>query len=128
MIAEAQRGLEEDAARKSANGWIVCDTDSFATMLWEERYVGNASTAVTEIARQLARRRVYVLTGDEIPWVDDGLRDGEHIRSVMQERFRQELQKQDLLWIEVHGYLGLRLARAVSFIEEAFRAMNLTEP
>jgi nicotinamide riboside kinase len=35
---------------------------------------------------------LYLLTSDErVPFVDDGLRDVEHVRRWMTERFRQEL-------------------------------------
>jgi nicotinamide riboside kinase len=36
MIQQGQR--EEEAARKSTNGMIICDTNIWATLLWYERY------------------------------------------------------------------------------------------
>ncbi|MEK8227591.1 AAA family ATPase [Oerskovia sp. M15] len=61
---------------------VVCDTDVLATTLWHERYTGHRSPGVETLAA--ARRPdLYLLTGDEIPFVQDGLRDGEHIRHAM---------------------------------------------
>ena len=120
MIASKQTQLENETAANSKNGWLVCDTDAFATILWEKRYTSSPSKDVQSIARDLAPRRIYVLTGDEIPWVDDGLRDGRHIRSEMQQAFRGLLNAQHLPWIEVYGPVEDRLAQTLAFIREAF--------
>jgi hypothetical protein len=50
---------------------LICDTNAFATVLWHRRYMGHHSQAVAEIARR-ARCDLYFLTGDEIPFVQDG--------------------------------------------------------
>jgi hypothetical protein len=47
-----------------------------------------------------------VLTADDIPFVQDGYRDGEHIRSWMTQRFRERLRQP---WIEVRGTVDERV-------------------
>lgn len=62
---------------------------------------------------------LYLLTGDEIPFVQDGLRDGEHIRHEMQDRFRAALAAQQIPWIEVRGDVAARVAASVPLVRDA---------
>lgn len=114
-IAKMQSASEDMLAR-AANGILICDTDAFATSLWHERYMGTRSTEVEAIA---ATRKydLYILTGDEIPFVQDGLRDGEHIRHAMHARFRERLLEEKKHFIEVKGSEAERLAKAVEVID-----------
>jgi len=89
---------------------LVCDTDALATCLWQERYMGRSTGAVERIAAS----RTYalsVLTSDDIPFVQDGLRDGEHLRGWMTERFRSRLRPP---WIEVRGTVDERVDQVLA--------------
>lgn len=118
-IAATQNRLEDIAAGKAGNGWLVCDTDALSTVLWQERYMGRSTDAVRVIAARQARPFARILTGDEIPFVQDGLRDGEHIRHSMQQRFREALAGEHaggVPWIEVRGSLEQRLEESMAFL------------
>lgn len=91
-IARTQIDNDNRAARLTPNRWLICDTDALATTIWHERYMGCGSPALHEIAAQQTPPFARVLTGDEIPFVQDALRDGENIRHAMQQRFRDVLQ------------------------------------
>lgn len=97
---------------------LICDTDVLATALWHERYVGEPAPRILEraAAHQLA---LYILTGDEIPFVQDGLRDGEDIRHDMQQRFRDALSAQSVPWIEVRGNVGARIRASRPLLRDA---------
>ena len=111
-IVDQQIADEQDAVRTLSTPFIVCDTDVLATALWFERYVGEPSPEI--LTRAAAHPpALYVLTGDEIPFVQDGLRDGEHIRHAHQERFRETLAAQQVPWIEVHGTPHERLQQTL---------------
>lgn len=121
-IARAQCVLEDSLAEAS-NGLVICDTDAFATSLWHERYMGNRSAEVEAVA---ARRHydLYIVTGDEIPFEQDGTRDGEHIRHDMHkhfiERLEEESKKEGLSakkFIIVTGSKEERLKQAVAAID-----------
>jgi HTH-type transcriptional regulator, transcriptional repressor of NAD biosynthesis genes len=114
-IAEAQNILEDSLAEAS-NGMVICDTDAFATSLWHERYMGFRSPRVEKIARRQAHD-LYILTGDEIPFEDDGLRDGEHIRHAMHARFIERLTEDGKNFIIVTGSREERLEKAIDAIE-----------
>ena len=57
-------------------------------------------------SRRRARYALTVLTADDIPFVQDGYRDGEHIRGWMTQRFRERLRGP---WIEVRGSVEERV-------------------
>nr|WP_306239338.1 ATP-binding protein [Ornithinimicrobium cryptoxanthini] len=106
------------AARHTPVPFLVCDTDVLATAVWHEheRYVGSRSSSIETLA--LARRPdLYVLTSDDIPFVQDGLRDGAHLRGWMTRRFREVLAAQDEPWVEVRGGRTERLAQAARAME-----------
>ncbi|HKQ62073.1 MAG TPA: AAA family ATPase [Candidatus Polarisedimenticolaceae bacterium] len=117
-IAEEQT-RREDASARRANRVLICDTNAFATVVWHRRYVGTRSPALEEIARR-GRCDLYLLTGDEIPFVQDGLRDGEHVRHEMHRWFEEALAAQAVPWHVVRGSPEQRMLDAAHRIRELF--------
>lgn len=117
IAAEQQR--RENAGARQANRVLFCDTNAFATTLWHRRYVGTDSLEVEAIAAQ-GRCDLYLLTGDEIPFVQDGLRDGEHIRHEMHGWFEEALAAQTVPWRLLRGSPEARLAEALRQVEALF--------
>jgi NadR type nicotinamide-nucleotide adenylyltransferase len=118
-IARRQQAMEDEAARR-AGPVLICDTDALATCVWEERYLGR-STAGTEAIAAARRYDLYVLTLDDIPFVQDGVRDGEHLRAWMTGRFRERLAERPEPVIEVAGTHEDRLAAAIAAIDPLLR-------
>lgn len=114
-IARGQQALEDRLAR-CANKLLVCDTDALATTVWQERYMGFVSPEVQTLADGRTYR-LYVLTGDEIPFCQDGTRDGEHLRHWMHQRFEEVLAHRETPHTVVRGTRKERLADAVAAIE-----------
>ena len=114
-IAKAQIALEDSLAECS-NGIVIADTDAFATSIWHERYMGTRSRAVERLAAE-RQYDLYILTGDEIPFVQDGYRDGEHIRHAMHARFIERLTEEKKAFITVVGTPAERLQAAVEAID-----------
>nr|WP_193212474.1 AAA family ATPase [Luteolibacter marinus] len=114
-IARKQTCRENAAARES-NRILVCDTNAFATVLWHRRYMGFDDERVTRFGRQ-AKADLYLLTGDEIPFVQDGLRDGEHIRHEMHRWFVDALSGQEVPWRLVSGSRRKRIRLALEAID-----------
>jgi HTH-type transcriptional regulator, transcriptional repressor of NAD biosynthesis genes len=106
----------EDAAARRCNRLLICDTNAFATILWHRRYMGSHSEAVAQIASG-RKYDLYLLTGDEIPFVQDGTRDGEHIRHQMHEWFVEALEKQGTPWVLLQGTHEERMREAIRQIE-----------
>lgn len=114
-VAEEQNALV-DAAAREGSPVLFCDTDAFATTIWEERYLGSGSAAVEALVRPPS---LYLLTSDEgVPFVDDGLRDGEHIRRWMTRRFRDRLAPLSVRHEVLTGSPGERLRAAVAATDD----------
>jgi HTH-type transcriptional regulator, transcriptional repressor of NAD biosynthesis genes len=107
----------EDALAALANKVLICDTDPFATAIWHERYLGQPSGAVREIAASCTYD-LYIVTDVNIPFVPDDIRDGESFREWMQGRFVEELSKIATPMIVVSGPHEERFAAAVGRIDE----------
>jgi NadR type nicotinamide-nucleotide adenylyltransferase len=125
-IAREQCRRENEAARQ-ANRLLVCDTDAFATTVWHERYVGTPSHAVAAVSAG-CRPDLYVLTDVDIPFVQDGTRDGEHLRRWMHDRFIAELTGQRRPYIVVSGAPEARLHTAIQSIEARVLRRRETSP
>jgi NadR type nicotinamide-nucleotide adenylyltransferase len=115
FIARQQAALE-DALAPLANRVLICDTDPFATTVWHERYLGYPSPEVQAVA---AARRcdLYVLTDVDIPFVQDGTREGERIRSWMHRRFLDELGAGAVPFVIVSGSRTRRIEAAITRID-----------
>jgi HTH-type transcriptional regulator, transcriptional repressor of NAD biosynthesis genes len=125
-IAHEQARIEELGAM-AADRVLVCDTDPFATEIWHERYVGAASPEVAEIA---AGRRydLYLLTGTDISFVQDGYRDGEAIRDWMHRRFRDELERRAKPYVLLEGGPLTRLTTAIEAVDNVVGLSRLYRP
>lgn len=112
FIAREQNRLEDHLARQ-CNKVLICDTNALATELWHQRYMGVESPAVAALAAE-RRYDLYILTNTDIPFVQDGTRDGEHIRLDMHRQFELVLQTRNLPFIVVSGSREERINSAVA--------------
>jgi NadR type nicotinamide-nucleotide adenylyltransferase len=111
-IGRLQQAYENEMAARS-NGVLVCDTNAVATELWHRRYMGRSTTEMKRIAAR-DTADLYIITGDEIPFVQDGIRDGEHVRHKMHRWFVRHIQALDVPYIVVTGTKEERLAKALT--------------
>lgn len=117
IALEQQR--QEDAAAAAGSPVLFCDTDAFATQLWERRYLGPLSHAAKEAVPVLPRRALYLvadLVG--VPFEQDGIRDGENYRQVMQQWFVEDLTADGQHWALVTGNEEERLGRSILLVDE----------
>jgi HTH-type transcriptional repressor of NAD biosynthesis genes len=121
---------DEDHTARHGGPVLVCDTDALATTIWQERYVGAVTAEVQTEAAEMPPRSLYILTSDDgVPFEDDGLRDGEHLRSWMTERFRAVLGPQNVPWIEVRGDRDERVQHALAAVDAMLAAgWGLADP
>lgn len=109
-IGRLQQHYENEIAARSS-GVIVCDTNAVATELWQRRYMGRTTTKMNRIAAR-DKADLYIITSDEIPFVQDGIRDGEHIRHRMHKWFVSHIKKSGVPYIIVTGTPEERLKTA----------------
>jgi NadR type nicotinamide-nucleotide adenylyltransferase len=114
VIARRQREAEDRLAA-GANRYLFCDTDLLTTALWSERYFGAVDPEVAALAAQ----REYALTflcGNDVPWVDDGLRDSPGHREWFLGRFERELGARARPYVSVAGSHEVRLRAAAEAV------------
>lgn len=114
-IATEQQAREEAAARQ-ANRVLFADTNAFATGTWYERYQKGRDPRVDAIG---ARDKVdlYLLCAPDVDFVQDGFRDGEHIRGWMDRRFGEQLQSGRVPVVRIEGDYEQRFRIAVAAVE-----------
>ena len=115
-IATRQQQMEDVLARQ-ANRVLICDTDAMSTGIWYERYTKHRSAEIETLAAS-RRHDLYLLTDCDIPFVQDGLRDGESIRTWMTARFEEVLRERGCAWIKVSGAPMERLRAATLEIDK----------
>jgi HTH-type transcriptional regulator, transcriptional repressor of NAD biosynthesis genes len=116
QIATEQQRRENEAAR-SADRVLFCDTNAFATGTWHERYYGSRDAEVDAIGAT-DRVDLYLLTAPDVPFVQDGFRDGETIRQWMHDRFLAQLTAAGARFRLIEGPFEGRLAQAVAAVDE----------
>lgn len=114
-IATKQQAREGSLARR-ANRVLFADTNAFATGTWYERYYQGRDPRVDAIG---ARDKVdlYLLTAPDVPFVQDGFRDGEHIREWMDRRFAEQLAVGPTPVCRLSGDYDRRFQKAVAAVE-----------
>jgi NadR type nicotinamide-nucleotide adenylyltransferase len=114
-IAEEQQRRENDAATR-ANRVLICDTNAFATATWFERYAGTRHPEVDAIG---ARDQVdlYLIPSPDVPFVQDGVRDGEKIREWMHDRFLELIRANGTPYVLITGAWDARLPQAIAAID-----------
>lgn len=125
-----RQNTDEDRAARQGGPILVCDTDALATTVWQERYTGTVTPEVQAEVARMPARHLYILTDDaDVPFEDDGLRDGEHLRPWMTQRFRDVLASQGTPWIEVRGDRTKRLRDALEAVDATLAAgWGLADP
>lgn len=119
-----RQAADEDRAARLSGPILTCDTDVLATAVQYERYLGRRSGVVEAIAEARQPHR-YVLTADDIPFVQDGL-DGEHLRGWMTQRFRAVLDGGSVLWIEARRSRAERTEQVVHALANEFGEGRIT--
>ena len=88
-IGQTQNQHEDYLATK-AQDILVCDTNAFLTSVWHRRYLGFESPEVDRLASQRRYDLVFFCPAN-IPFVQDGERDGEIIRPEMSKWIEEKL-------------------------------------
>jgi HTH-type transcriptional regulator, transcriptional repressor of NAD biosynthesis genes len=123
----AEQTRREEAAAGEGSPLLVCDTDAFATSVWERRYLDDAARRGQAWATDLLPRRdIYFLTThDGVPWLNDGLREGDlDIRASMTGWFADALTRAGHSWVLLSGDVQQRVTLATNVIDRLLRARS----
>ncbi len=124
----AEQAWQEETAAAAGSPLLVCDTDAFATTVWERRYLGPGSRRADDVLTD--RPALYLVTDHTgVPFVQDGIRDGEHLRAEMTGWFEDALTATGRSWVLLTGTLDERLALAVRVVDAALaRQVTFGDP
>jgi HTH-type transcriptional regulator, transcriptional repressor of NAD biosynthesis genes len=98
----------EDFLAGLARRVLFCDTDAYTTAVFHEVYLGVPATAFADLVG-----RAYDLTivcGLDVPWAHDGIREFEHQRRWMHERYLAHARESGRPWLLAEGTPERRLA------------------
>ena len=117
-IAVVQQQLEDVAAR-TGGPVVCCDTDVFATIIWERRYLEVKASLPMPSTTQ---NRIYFVTQpDGVPFVQDKIRDSEDLRFSMTREFEDDLISTGRAWVSLDGSVETRVELALDAIDNAMR-------
>jgi len=85
----------------------------------------NSPSLELEKLSEMRRYELYILTDCDIPFVQDGLRDGEMVREWMTRRFEERLVERQVPWIGVSGTQTQRLKSSVEKIDPLLRPQSM---
>ena len=105
----------ENVAAAAGSPLLICDTDALATAVWERRYLGPRARSGQPWTADVSRRAVYLVTDHHgVPWVDDGLREGDQaVRAAMTGWFTEALTRAGESWVLLTGTVEQRLSLTI---------------
>ena len=107
----------ENQKATSANKLLFCDTNVVVTRVWSETHFdGHCDTEILEYSKKF-KYDLYLLTGIDVPWVKDDLRDRPDDRQRMFDYFKMTLEEMQKKYLIVEGNPTARLNKAMDFID-----------
>ena len=115
-IAQGQMDLENEAL-KNASKVLFCDTNILVTQIWSETHFDGYCDPKIIAAVNQVYYDLYLLTGIDIPWVADDLRDRPIDREGMFEYFKVKLEEQNVAYEYIKGDRENRIKQATTAID-----------
>ena len=106
----------EDFLARAARRVLFCDTDAFTTAIFCEAYLGEPATGFEDLVAR--RYDLYLVCGLDVPFTHDGWREFEEQRRWMHDRLVGHVQESGSPWVLIEGPHDVRLATAVSAVND----------
>ena len=117
QIAKGQLTIENKCYIRSTN-YLICDTDLNVVKVWSEHKYHRCSP---EILEAIAARRydLYLLTGIDIPWENDPLREhsSPEMRSYFYNIYKDIVIQSGVPWVAINGEHDARLRKAIDAVQ-----------
>ncbi|HYF70562.1 MAG TPA: ATP-binding protein [Ohtaekwangia sp.] len=116
IIAHGQLRLEESFSQ-TVEDVLICDTNLYVIKIWSEFKFGRCAQ---EILDEIETRPydLYLLTYIDIPWEEDPQREHPEEREKLYSIYLQEMQQQNVPFIEIKGEKQQRRKTAIDAIEK----------
>lgn len=108
----------EYAATKGATRGMVCDTSPLSTWVYAQHYFGRTTSALDRWA-SLKRYDAILFLDDDLPWVQDGVRDSVLVRTATKHLFLQALNQQKAPYHVIRGLGEERLGSALEALKQS---------
>jgi len=115
-IVQGQMDLENEAL-KNASKVLFCDTNILVTQIWSETHFDGYCDPKIIAAVNQVHYDLYLLTGVDIPWEADDLRDRPNDREGMFEYFKVKLEEQNVAYEYIKGDRENRIKQATTAID-----------
>ena len=119
-IAKGQMNAENLALQK-ANNLLFCDTNVLVTQIWSETHFKGYCDPILKEAIHQVDYDLYLLTGIDIPWEADDLRDRPNDRQMMFDYFKNTLEQLSQNYSVLEGNQELRLQMAIDIIDKLLK-------
>ena len=117
-IAQTQNAIEDHMARQ-ATGYLFIDTTSFATSVFQLKYLGHVTQEVLDISKD-RKYDMYFVTYPDIPFEQDGTRDAVDDRMTMHQMFIDALERSGQRYIVVRGTLQQRIDVVSAYVDKGY--------
>lgn len=115
-IVDKQIEIEENIKDKTQSNIYFCDTDILATSVWYKRYM-NKECCIFDDKIKNRLGDLYLLTDPTMsPFVQDGYRDGEHLRLWMFNEFIITLEKYKCKYKILRGTFNEQKEQAQEYV------------
>ena len=115
-IAQGQMRAENAALTKT-HKILFCDTNVLVTEIWSETHFDGYCDPKIIAAVNQVHYDLYLLTGVDIPWEADDLRDRPNDREGMFEYFKVKLEEQNVAYEYIKGDRENRIKQATTAID-----------
>ena len=120
IIVAGQIQLENEAIIK-AKQILICDTNIVVTRVWSEtHFKGYCDPQITACCKKF-NYDYYLLTGIDVPWQKDDLRDRPNDRQMMFDYFKKTLDQLRENYSVLEGNQELRLQNAIAIIDKLLK-------
>ena len=120
IIVAGQIQSENEAIIK-AKQILICDTNIVVTRVWSEtHFKGYCDPQITASCKKF-NYDYYLLTGIDIPWQKDDLRDRPNDRQMMFDYFKNTLDQLRENYSVLEGKQELRLQKAIAIIDKLLK-------
>lgn len=109
----------ENAATRDAKNMVFCDTNPRQLKVYAEVYYKRCPAVITEFLDKSSYAH-YLLLDIDVKWVKDDLRDKPHERQCMFQKFRRELNANEIPYTVISGQGQDRLDNAITAVEKLF--------
>lgn len=110
----------ENLLINKANNFLFCDTSLITGKIWSEEVFGEVTPFIKENISKI-EYDLYLVTNNEVPWVEDKQRKNPNNREELFEKNLSELKALGANFKIITGLNQDRLNNAIKIIEELFK-------